>query len=137
MFYELWEKRSEMKAVHSFYGYMFSSARFRSLNYYKKHHASYVEMDENLAYVKEYAQDIESHYEAAEMILLIADIVEQMPDQRRRVFTMSRVDGFKRGEIAEKLQISPNTVSTHLTEAMVQIKKVLIAMSVFLSLFEK
>ena len=48
----------------------------------------------------------------------VHDAVNGLPEDCRRVFLMSRVDGLKREEIAEKLDISVNTVKYHLKNAL-------------------
>lgn len=46
------------------------------------------------------------------------EIVQCMPKQCRKVFVMKKVYGFSQQEIAEKLDISINTVSNHLVTGM-------------------
>ncbi len=50
--------------------------------------------------------------------------VNQMPDQRKLIYKMSRVEGIPNGEIAEKLGISKRTVENHLTAALADLRKV-------------
>ncbi|MNT99656.1 RNA polymerase sigma factor [compost metagenome] len=45
-----------------------------------------------------------------------------MPDQRRLVFTMSRVEGLSYEEIAKKLNISVRTVENQIYRAMAFLK---------------
>lgn len=49
-------------------------------------------------------------------------ILEKLPDQCRRVFEMSRFKGLSPAEIAQQLNISINTVYTHLTTALKKIR---------------
>lgn len=49
-------------------------------------------------------------------------ILEKLPDQCRRVFEMSRMKGLSPAEISEQLNISINTVYTHLTTALKKIR---------------
>lgn len=48
--------------------------------------------------------------------------IGSMPEQRRRVFVMSRVDGLNNSEIAQRLGISKRTVETHISLALAQLK---------------
>ena len=47
--------------------------------------------------------------------------INRLPEQRRRVYTLSKREGKKQLQIAEELKISPNTVRNHLSEAFKQI----------------
>lgn len=49
-------------------------------------------------------------------------ILEKLPDQCRRVFEMSRFKGLSPTEISQQLNISINTVYTHLTTALKKIR---------------
>lgn len=44
----------------------------------------------------------------------VQEIVHALPEQRRRIYQLSRDEGLKVAEIAEKLSISPNTVKSTL-----------------------
>jgi RNA polymerase sigma-70 factor (ECF subfamily) len=56
---------------------------------------------------------------------IINQAVAQLPQQRKLVFKLSREEGLSHDEIAERLHISKNTVSNHLTEALRFIKEYL------------
>src|SRR5665648_441979 len=48
--------------------------------------------------------------------------IESLPEQCRRIFKMSRQDGLKYTEIAEKLGISVKTVETQMSRALSKLK---------------
>lgn len=60
-----------------------------------------------------------------ELYDFIMSEIDAMPEQRRRVFVMSRVDGLNNSEIAQRLGISKRTVETHISLALAQLKKLL------------
>ena len=46
----------------------------------------------------------------------------KLPKQQQLIFKMSRVDGLSHQEIADQLQISPNTVKNHIVEALKKLR---------------
>lgn len=50
-------------------------------------------------------------------------IIETMPKRQQVVFKMIRLEGFTYDEVAERLNISKNTVSNHFTAAMKFLRK--------------
>ena len=48
----------------------------------------------------------------------INKVIDNLPEQRRKIFKMSRLDGLKYREIAEKLKISPKTVEAQMGKAL-------------------
>lgn len=49
-----------------------------------------------------------------------------MPEQRRKVFSMSRQNGMSNQEIADNLQLSIRTVERHIYLALQELKKVIL-----------
>lgn len=56
---------------------------------------------------------------------LIDQAVELLPPQQKKVYNLSRKEGFSNEEIAEQLNLSFNTVRRHLTEALHSIRNYL------------
>ncbi|MFW9614709.1 MAG: sigma-70 family RNA polymerase sigma factor, partial [Macellibacteroides fermentans] len=50
------------------------------------------------------------------------EVVEQLPEQCRNIFKLSRESGLKNQEIADKLNLSVRTVETQLYRALKNIK---------------
>ena len=61
----------------------------------------------------------------AETSLLLEEVIRNMPDQRRRVFELSRKEGLSYNEIAREMGISLNTVRTHMTFALKELRAAL------------
>jgi len=47
-----------------------------------------------------------------------------MPEQRRRIFKMSRKEGLSNEEISQKLQINKRTVENHVSQALADLREV-------------
>ena len=103
-------------AVHaSFKSYAFRAVRNASLSYRKKSrkidYNDELLLQTSVHLVSQPEQD-SLEYEARDKVLW--DIIGQMPEKRRHVFLLSNKEGLKYTEIAEQLDISVNTVKTHI-----------------------
>lgn len=67
-----------------------------------------------------------AHLPAIDLKHLQADIekaIAELPDQMRTVFELSRYEGLKYAEIAERLHISVNTVETQMARALKKLRE--------------
>jgi len=69
---------------------------------------------------------IEEQLFASDIERLAEGVIATLPAQQQIVFKLSREQGLSYTEIAQKLQISPNTVKNHLVQAL---KKLRISLS--------
>jgi RNA polymerase sigma-70 factor (family 1) len=104
-------------AVHtSFKSYAFRAVRNASLSYRKK--AKKVDYNDELLLqaaahlASQQEQDVQEQESMRDQELWA--IIGQMPEKRRLVFLLSNKDGLKYTEIAAQLDISVNTVKTHI-----------------------
>ncbi|MGP1253499.1 MAG: RNA polymerase sigma factor [Kiloniellales bacterium] len=67
--------------------------------------------------------DLETAASARERLHLVAKAVEELPPRCREVFLMSRLDGLRHSEIAERLGISRNMVEKHVIKAMLHCRR--------------
>ena len=74
---------------------------------------------------KQSNSSIEENYYAKEKELIIRLTICRMPEQRRRIFEMSRYMGMDNQTIATTLNISKKTVENHLTLALKTLRSIL------------
>lgn len=67
-----------------------------------------------------------------ELALMVTVYIENLPPQRRRVYELSRMEGKTIKEIAEIMQLSTNTVKSHLQTANNGLRELI---SLFIALF--
>ena len=118
MFFKIWEKRLTLKVSTSEKGYLFSSIRNSCLNQikhiniketYKEHNQREIELDEQ----------VDNDYAVQnELSVKIAETISSMPEARQEIFRMSREEGLKYREIAEKLNLSIKTVESQMGKAL-------------------
>lgn len=110
------DKISVITVQTSFKSYAFRAVKNASLSYKKK--AKKVDYNDellrktsaNMACILE--EDKEERETARDLVLW--QIIGQMPEKRRHIFLLSNKEGLKYTEIAAQLDISVNTVKTHI-----------------------
>lgn len=131
VFFKIWLNRAQLGHIASFKAYLFRMARNLVYDYFEHNlvKENYQEKQKNRAC---YADLIEEDLYAQELELLIDITVSQMPQQRRRIFRMSRKEGYSNQEIALRLEINKRTVENHLTQALADLRKAIRSASLLL-----
>jgi len=126
IFVKLWTNRNLINVEKSFSSFLFTMAYYSSLNYLK-HALVHDKFIININ--KTFTEGINTTEEtifATEINLLIELAVEQMPQQRKRIFLLSRKEGLSNEEIAKQLNISKKTVENQLSLALKELRKVVL-----------
>lgn len=117
-FVRFFEKYPQLNIQSSLKSYLYSSIKNSCLNYLnqQKIHLRHSE------YVRSQNKDPEANFinllEQTELEYKIWQEVSGLPNQCKRIFTLSRKEGVKNKEIAEKLGISIRTVETQISKAL-------------------
>lgn len=115
-FVKLWEKRETIFVETSVKSYLFRSIKNNCINYIKH---SKIKSD----YARLAAETIENEttgdfeFPEPDIFERIEESIESLPEKRREIFRLSRRDGLKYQQIADKLQISVKTVETQMSLA--------------------
>ncbi|MBR5069516.1 MAG: RNA polymerase sigma-70 factor [Bacteroidales bacterium] len=123
IFMRLWERREACCEIRSFKAFLFKTAKFSIYNYYD-HQLVNNKFVEQMLYAPEGTVSADESLFAKELQGLIDQTVKNMPEQRRRVFEMSREEGLSNEEIAQLLGISKRTVENHITTALAALRKI-------------
>ncbi len=122
-FCKLWDKHFEIQINTSFGSYLRKSVLNHCLNHARKADTDrkFVNYSENLEEVHG-TNDHDSNNELSEHI---GRALLELPDKRREIFELSRFEGLKYHEIAEKLNISVKTVETQMARSLEFMRKYL------------
>ncbi|GHT75111.1 DNA-directed RNA polymerase sigma-70 factor [Bacteroidia bacterium] len=118
MFCTLWDKRETLDVHTSLNAYLYKAVHNICLNHIKhgKVHNAY--QTEWVHLNDDEDNDTDNRLLRNELEQELNRAIEQLPEQCRKVFEMSRVEQLSYHEIAEQLQISPNTVENHISKAL-------------------
>ncbi|MBS0031433.1 RNA polymerase sigma-70 factor [Chitinophaga sp. 22321] len=116
-FVKYWEKYLHQGQPDNFEAYAYVSIKNRCLNYLESEQVRLRHQPgiERMFYSGDDLQPGNVENENYSIKLLKA--INQLPEQRRRIFTMSAIDGLKYLEIAAQMNISINTVKTQIRKA--------------------
>jgi RNA polymerase sigma-70 factor (ECF subfamily) len=123
VFIKLWQDAGTITIQSSLKSYIYRSIVNRSLNELdrnKRERQSQVELSRRLQQHSE-SKEMEEN----ELRIKLFRAIDQLPEQARKVFMMSRFEELKQQEIANRLNISIKTVKNHITYALKQLHKVL------------
>lgn len=128
VFAKLWEM-PEKWSEDNLDSYVFVMTRNHVLNvirYRKIHEIGGVECDDNAdaTLPAELGADDPLYYE--ETLLLMRLTLDRMPERRRQIFELSRMQGLSNAEIAEQLQLSVRTVEHQIYLALKELKKTML-----------
>jgi RNA polymerase sigma-70 factor (ECF subfamily) len=123
LFFRLWQDKEKIKIESSLNGYLFRSVHNRCLHFID--HARVVdrhaeEVSHNQPESAENPSEILLHKELQERI---AGVLEKLPERCGKIFCMSRFEGLKYSEIAEKLAVSVKTVESNMGRALKEFRK--------------
>lgn len=125
VFILLWNKRGLVSAAENSEAYLFTMlhhaiyAQFRKLARQKallKKYSNHTADDEEYSNIEDILQQKENHR-------LVEEVIRKLPEQQQLVYRMAKQEGLSREVIADRLQISPNTVRNHLAAAVSAIRK--------------
>jgi len=117
VFYKLWEKKEQLQLLQSVPAYLYRSVHNECLNYVKhtkvkaKHHA-------HTLYAQQEPDETTDQATLKELQQKIDTAINDLPEQCRTIFQLSRFEDLKYREIADRLGISVKTVENQMGKAL-------------------
>ena len=123
LFITLWIKFDSIQINSSLKNYLFTSVKNRSLDYIKKEKTKEKGI-QNISYTIKPSENLSIYWFAeSELKELIDKCLESLPPRCCEIIVMSRFEGFKNQEIADKLGISKRTVELQISNALRQLRE--------------
>ncbi len=133
IFLKVWLNREKLDPNKSIQNYLYVLAKNEIRDHFRlKVNMHTEEIQENQRIQTE---DFEGTLDMETMRAQISKIVAHMPEQRRKIFTLSREQMLSNNEIAEQMHLSIRTVEKHISLALKDIRKHLSSFHHFLFLF--
>ena len=121
VFISFWEQNKEFDHINSIKAFLYTSARNKCLNLLK-HKAVKQKHEQALIYELESEQFFTNHVIEEDAFNLLYAEIRDLPESAQNIMLLA-LKGMKNREIAEKLNISENTVKTHKKIAYAKLKK--------------
>jgi len=130
IFADIWGRMDVLDGIRNMDAYLFTLVKNRCLDYLrsqlpvneKKHTLQDItgkELEFKLFSLQQVDENLLSVDDVEE---LLQHAIEKLPERCRKIFVLSRVEGLKNREIAERLQISLSTVENQMTIAIRKLK---------------
>lgn len=118
VFLSIWETRSSLDENLSFSSYLFKIAKNKMFNHLRKEINAKYYIESCEIYANGEDQSMEISIDNNDRKALLEHLIAGLPERRREIFLCSFHDGLTYREIAEKLNISENTVDTQIRNAL-------------------
>ena len=126
VFMIVWENRHKIDLQYSFSSYLFSISKHQIYNTIRAKVAQksfvekYLQQAESVEFLPEYDDWVEK------LKVNLKKIIDLFPDRQREIFLMSRRYRMTYKEIAEKLEISENTVDTSIRRSLNALRSIIL-----------
>jgi len=132
LFVKLWENRGQIHINSDLQSYLFGMVRHRIVDKIRKNitREEYASMLQSLTTANQYSVD--KQVEAKELRQTIENSMLQLPARVKEIFKLSREEGLSNREIAEKLNLSEQTIKNQISAALKHLRKSLATITAFI-----
>jgi RNA polymerase sigma-70 factor (family 1) len=123
VFTEIWENRKRLDENKSFGAYICTIAKDRLINIYRHRmiETLYAQAIRSKKSGDQYDAENDINYDFLDQ--LVNQLIEKLPTSRRNIFILSRRKYMSNKQIAQKLNLSENTVESQLSKAITFLRK--------------
>jgi len=133
IFLKIWENRQSIGHIRSLGNYLFRMTKNAVFDRFE-HKSVQVRYERQCLAAGDFLSDeVARNVRAGQRLVgaLAQHAVERMPEQRQRVFRLSRYERLSHQEIARELGITTKTVEYHIRTALAELRKIIAAIIVF------
>jgi len=121
-FQRIWEHRQNIDTGKSFKSYIFTIAKNLVCDYFNKASRQRILERYLQAEGEKSAGKVEQQLEEKESGIILEKAVQQLPPQRKLVYTLCKIEGRSYEDVSKMLGISVSTISDHIVKATKSIK---------------
>lgn len=125
VFIKLWLHRAELQHLPNFQAWVYKVIKNHAISGLRRIALEtniLAELRKNEAGQVQTADEELLHKQLQQKMLLA---IQQLPPRQKEVYTLTRIDGLKQEEVAERLHLSISTVQNHMTEALKKLRIIL------------
>lgn len=122
VFVKLWNSRTKLNPNGSLLSYLYVLTKrtsFNKLRDIKTFSSDFEKLWNNISRLNDCSHE---KLITKELFDLLDGVLDKLPERQREVFKLSRFEGLTHQQIAEALNVSPNTVKNHMVQALKTIK---------------
>lgn len=122
-FLKVWLKKEELPSIANFKGWLYTIARnftFNALREAKTERERILRFMEEALTVEEPPAD--TQLKEKEFAAILSEAITRLPEKQRETYRLIKEEQLKRNEVAEKLQVSPETVKWNLEQAVKKVR---------------
>jgi RNA polymerase sigma-70 factor (ECF subfamily) len=123
VFLNFWENRYKVENDSSIRSYLFTITYHSAISIIRKkaRETDFIEHLKSLGKVSEDCVNMEIEY--IELTNRLSEIIKALPPRQKEVYLLQKVEGLKYNEIADRLNISVNTIENHMSRALKTIRE--------------
>ncbi|MBK3516758.1 RNA polymerase sigma factor [Carboxylicivirga marina] len=136
VFIKIWNKRASLDAEKSFQSYLFTITFNQIKRHFEKRQVISGMVDVLAPEIADNSTEKSILYRS--ILHQVIDLLNELPEKKRKIFEMSRFEGLPSKEIAQKIGLAPKTIDNQISEVIhylkdrVDISEIAIALFFFL-----
>ncbi len=122
LFVTLWVKNEQIAISTSLKNYLFTAVKNRSLDFLENEKRKQKKLT-HLSRTEQLPENLSNFWFAeAELTQIVEECLDKLPPRCKEIFVMSRFEGLKNQEIADKFGISKRTVELQISNALKKLR---------------